>query len=159
LRSRITWTSTRSTSSTSNPTLGIIPKPSTTVDDVYRRLVNAHPHLHVYRREETPEAWHYRDNPRIPPIVGVADDGWSIAKQPRPRSDTPRIGGMHGYAPDALSMSGLFVAAGPAFRRGLVVPPFEGVHVYDMLAAALNLPPAKNDGDPAVARSVLVPRP
>jgi predicted AlkP superfamily pyrophosphatase or phosphodiesterase len=143
-----------------NPTLGIIPKAPATVDEVYRRLAQAHPHLKVYRKAETPEAWHYRDHPRVPPIVGVADDGWVVVRrQPKDRPSPPRIAGTHGYAPDAVSMHGLFVAAGPAFRRGLVVPPFENVDVYDMLASALHLPPAPNDGDPAVARRVMVSRP
>lgn len=139
-----------------NPTLSVIPKAGTTVDEVYRRLAGAHPHLHVYRKEETPAAWHYRDNPRIPPIVGVADDGWQVRRRPLgERPSPPLVGGAHGYPPDVLDMSGLFVAAGPSFRRGVVVPPFENVHVYAMLAGALQVPPAPNDGDPAVARSVL----
>jgi predicted AlkP superfamily pyrophosphatase or phosphodiesterase len=144
-----------------NPTLGIMPKAPATVDELYRRLAGAHPHLRVYRKAETPEAWHYRDHPRVPPIVGVADDGWVVTRRPpKERPNPPRIAGTHGYAPDAaVSMHGLFVAAGPAFRRGLVVPPFESVDVYEMLAAALRLPPAPNDGDPAVARRVMVSRP
>jgi predicted AlkP superfamily pyrophosphatase or phosphodiesterase len=139
-----------------NPTLGIVPK-TVTPGEVYGRLANAHPHLRVYRREETPEHWKYRDNPRIPPIVGVADDGWVIlrqkAGQPRP---VPSSGGVHGYDPRALSMHGLFVAAGPAFRRGVIVPPFENVHIYNALAAALGVNPAKNDGDVLIANSLVI---
>jgi hypothetical protein len=52
-------------------------------------------------------------------------------------------------------MHGLFVAAGPAFRRGATVPPLENVHLYNAFAAALKVPPARNDGDPAVARTLL----
>ena len=47
-------------------------------DAVYAALKGASA-LRVYRREQTPDHWHYRDNPRIPPIVGVADDGWGVA--------------------------------------------------------------------------------
>jgi len=52
-------------------------------------------------------------------------------------------------------MHGLFVAAGPAVRRGVVVAPFENIHIYDFLCAILELTPAKNDGDPAVTRPFL----
>jgi hypothetical protein len=52
-------------------------------------------------------------------------------------------------------MHGLFVAAGPRVRRGMVVPEFQNIHVYDFLCAVLGLTPARNDGDPAVTRSFL----
>jgi predicted AlkP superfamily pyrophosphatase or phosphodiesterase len=141
-----------------NPTLGIVPK-TATADEVYARLEKAHPHLRVYRREQTPEHWRYRDNPRIPAIVGVADDGWVVLRQrvgqPRP---VVRPGGAHGYDPRALSMHGLFVAAGPAFRRGVTVPAFENVHIYNALAAALQVSPAKNDGDFLLANKLVIDR-
>ena len=52
-------------------------------------------------------------------------------------------------------MRGIFVAAGPSFKSGVVLPAFENIHIYDALAQALGVPPAHNDGDPAVARSML----
>jgi predicted AlkP superfamily pyrophosphatase or phosphodiesterase len=141
-----------------NPTIGIVPK-TATAEEIYARLEKAHPRLRVYRREHTPDHWHYRDNPRIPAIVGVADDGWVVlrqrAGQPRPEV---RSGGAHGYDPRALSMHGLFVAAGPAFRRGVSVPPFENVHIYNALAAALDVTPARNDGDVLIANTLVVDR-
>jgi hypothetical protein len=53
-------------------------------------------------------------------------------------------------------MRALFVAAGPRVRRGLVVAPFENIHIYEFLCALLQITPAKNDGNPAVTRSFLV---
>jgi hypothetical protein len=47
------------------------------------------------------------------------------------------------------------VASGPAFKSGVVLPPFENIHIYDALAQVLGLTPARNDGDPAIARSML----
>jgi predicted AlkP superfamily pyrophosphatase or phosphodiesterase len=140
-----------------DPTLGLIPAAGKT-DAIYRSLADASPHLHVYRRAETPPLWHYRDHPRIPPIVGVADEGWRIVKGTiRDRAvdavRAPR--GEHGYDPSVESMRGIFIAAGPAFKRGIVVPAFENVHVYDALAAALGVKPEKNDGDMAVANTLL----
>ena len=49
-------------------------------------------------------------------------------------------------------MGALFVAAGPPLRRGLVVAPFENVHVYDLLCRILKITPAKNDGRAGVTR-------
>jgi predicted AlkP superfamily pyrophosphatase or phosphodiesterase len=142
-----------------NPTLGLFPVAGRE-EAVYAALVDAHPRLKVYRRAETPPHWHYRDHPRIPPIVGTVDEGWqilrrgSVAERIARRLLGPR--GEHGYDPQAArSMHGLFVAAGPAFRERTVVPSFENVHVYNALAAALGVMPAPNDGDPAVARLLL----
>jgi len=141
-----------------NPTLGVFPKAGKE-EAVYEALVKAHPRLRVFRRGETPEGWHYRDHPRIPPIVGVMDEGWQIMRRAtrdaiREGRATP-AGGQHGYDPSLMSMRGLFVAAGPAFRQGATVPAFENVHIYDALAQVLGVTPAPNDGTPDVGRSLL----
>ena len=141
-----------------NPTIGVWPRPGR-ADAVYRKLVTAHPRLSVYRRAETPAHWHYRDHERVPPIVAVADEGWSVMRRSSivdafARS-VRRIGGNHGYDPRARSMHGLFVAAGPAFRSAAVVPPFENVHVYTAMCRILGVTPAPNDGNEAVAAKLL----
>jgi predicted AlkP superfamily pyrophosphatase or phosphodiesterase len=140
-----------------NPTLGLFPQEPATVDEVLKKLESAHPNLHVYRREETPASWHYRDNPRIPPIVGIVDEGWTlIEQQPTDPNKHPGVGGTHGYDPSYRSMHGIFIAAGPAFRHdGMMVAPFEAIHIYDALAEALHVKPARNDGDPRVTEALL----
>ena len=40
-------------------------------------------------------------------------------------------------------------------KSGMVVPPFQNIHIYDFMCAVLGLQPAKNDGDPAVTRDML----
>jgi len=141
-----------------NPGIGIVP-PRGAEAAVFAKLQHAHPHLSVYRREATPPHWHYRDHPRIPPIVGVADDGWLVMERKSVidfwKRNVRGVGGMHGYDPAAASMWTLFVAAGPAFRRGVVVPPFENVHIYNALCYILGVTPAANDGDPLMARQLL----
>ena len=141
-----------------NPTLGVFPKPGRE-EAVYRALERAHPRLKVYRRGATPEGWHYREHARIPPIVGVAADGWQVLRRATvaemEAGRARAAGGQHGYDPMSLSMRGIFVAAGPGFRQRVTVPPFGNVHIYNALAHILGIPPAPNDGDPAVARSLL----
>ena len=141
-----------------NPTLGLFTKDGK-ADEVYAALEKAHPRLRVYRRESTPEQWHYRDHPRIPPIVGVADEGWQVVR--RATVDAFRAGkiagdrGNHGYDPNLMSMRGIFIAAGPAFRAGATIDAFQNIHIYNALAAALRVAPGGNDGDMAIARSLL----
>jgi predicted AlkP superfamily pyrophosphatase or phosphodiesterase len=146
-----------------NTTLGLFPKTGRE-DAVFAALAEAHPRLKVYRRRDTPVHWHYRNHPRIPPIVGVVDEGWqllrraTVAERIARRLLGPR--GEHGYDPrSAMSMRGIFVAAGPAFRKGVTVPEFENVHVYNVLAAVLGVTPAPNDGDLVIARALLEPVP
>jgi predicted AlkP superfamily pyrophosphatase or phosphodiesterase len=142
-----------------NPTLSVFPKAGKDAD-VYRRLVKAHPHLKVFTREQTPATWHYRDHPRVPPILGVADEGWQVLRRATVASIAGRTmrgqRGTHGYDPQLMSMRAIFIAAGPAFRRGVTVAPFENVSIYNVLAKILRVTPASNDGDPSVARALLV---
>lgn len=140
-----------------NPTLGLFPAPGKE-EAVLQALRRAGARLRVYARAETPAEWHYRAHARIPPIVGVVEEGWEIIRgtvTERIARAVRRPRGMHGYDPSVRAMHGIFVAAGPAFRRGLVVPRFESVHVYNVLAAALGIEPSTNDGDPALPGSLL----
>jgi predicted AlkP superfamily pyrophosphatase or phosphodiesterase len=137
-----------------NPTLGLVPKAGREAD-VYRALSRA-PHLKVYRRAGTPEHWHYRDHARIPPIVGVADEGWQVVQRSGLRQILAGLtGGAHGYDPEVKSMRGIFIAAGPAFKQHATIDAFENIHIYNGLARALGVTPAPNDGDPAIARRFL----
>lgn len=56
----------------------ILPKPGKE-EDVYQALKNAHPHLHVYRKEEFPKRFHYANNERVLPILVYADLGYHIS--------------------------------------------------------------------------------
>ncbi len=140
-----------------NPTLALVPKAGRE-DAVYRSLSRARK-FKVYRRANTPERWHYRDHPRIPPIIGVADEGWQVMR--RETLEQVRAGkrhedhGVHGYDPQFKSMRGIFIAAGPAFKQGTTVPAFQNIHIYNALAQVLGVTPAPNDGDPAIARTLL----
>ncbi|MEO8448332.1 MAG: ectonucleotide pyrophosphatase/phosphodiesterase, partial [Gemmatimonadota bacterium] len=112
------------------PVGAIIPKPGHEAE-VYERLRGKNPHLAVYRKRDVPARFHFNAHPRITPLVLIADEGWSITSHAR----QPVDGGAHGYDNALPSMGALFAAAGPAFKRGLVVPPFSNVHLYDLMAA------------------------
>ncbi len=124
----------------------------------YRSLHGRNPHLTIYKREDLPARFHYRGNPRIAPILGLVEDGWMVtshrAEAKRKPDAAPRAG-QHGYDPRLRDMRGLFVASGPAIKSGVVLPPFENIHIYDFLCALLHLKPAPNDGNPAVLRGIL----
>ena len=141
-----------------NPDLSLFPKAGKE-DAVYRALEHASPHMKVYKRADIPARWHFRDHPRVPSVLGIAEDRWQILR--RATVNNIKAGkvkggrGQHGYDPQYMSMRAFFAAAGPAFKSGLTVAPFENVSIYDVLAKALGVTAPPNDGDPAVAREVL----
>lgn len=140
-----------------SPVLHISPRTGS-VDDLYRALHGKHPALKVYRREDLPAALHFRGNPRIQPIIALADDGWAVTSHQRfdQLAKENRLSkGDHGYDPRLPSMAALFIAAGPGLRAGLVVRPFENVHLYELMCRLLRLNPADNDGNLAATRSFL----
>ncbi|VDM22246.1 unnamed protein product [Hydatigera taeniaeformis] len=59
-------------------TLGVWPKPySLTVDQLYDRLKKL-PNCDVYRKEDIPDKYHYKNNKRIAPIVVFPHLGWMV---------------------------------------------------------------------------------
>ncbi|MEO5826144.1 MAG: ectonucleotide pyrophosphatase/phosphodiesterase [Gemmatimonadales bacterium] len=131
----------------------LIPAPGRN-DEVYQKLHVASPHLKVYRRDEVPERFHFRDNARITPLVLVAEEGWSITSRSRVASWRAQGGG-HGWDNALPSMRAIFVSAGPAFRTGVVVDPFQNIHVYSLMTHILGLKPAPNDGSLDSVRTML----
>jgi len=124
---------------------------------IYRALAGRNPRLRVYRRGDLPPRFHYDSTARTAPIVALADEGWLITTRARARN-APIPGGMHGYDPGLPSMRAIFLARGPSFRRGAVVPPFENVHLYPLLAHLLGIRPAPADGRLDSLPQLLLPR-
>ena len=123
--------------------------------EAYRRLKGAHARLQVYRKGELPARLHYNSNARITPLVTIADEGWTLTTRAIAARLGPPRGGAHGFDNLLPSMGALFVAAGPDFRAGVVVPPFQNIHVYSLLAKLLGVTPAPNDGSPDSTRALL----
>lgn len=127
-------------------TIGLItPKPGL-LDTVYDRLHGANPHLQVYHKADVPARFHYDSGSRITPLVLIADEGWMITTHARENARPLTLRGDHGYDNQLPDMGALFVAMGPAFRRGVTVQPFQNIHVYDLMCSILGLTPAPNDG-------------
>ena len=140
------------------PNGGVRPKTGTAAELVATIRAKHIPHLHVYLREEVPERLHYRDNPRIPPVVLIADEGWNIETKigwPNRAANYDR--GSHGWDPELPSMGALFIANGPAFKHHVEIPRVENNDIYNLLCAVLDLKPAKNDGNQSLVREALKP--
>lgn len=116
-------------------------------DEIVAALDNAHPRLRVWRRNEIPERYHFRDHLRIPDVLAEADLGWLISSRSYMASLEGHYSrGMHGWDPRHLEMHGIFLAHGPAFTPGDRMGLVEAIHLYELMAALLGLEPSPNDG-------------
>ncbi len=132
---------------------GIVPRGDPRAAE--RALLVPHAHMQCWRKSEVPARLHYGTNPRIPPLLCLAADGWVISSHERMARHAYFSRGEHGYDNDDPNMRALFIAHGPAFRRGLVVPEFDSVDVYPLLAHVLGIPAQPGDGDFAAVSEML----
>lgn len=123
-----------------------------------RRMLAPHPHMQCWKKQDIPARLHYGSNPRIPPIVCLAQTGWIITTHAAQVRHKHVEHGEHGYDNADPQMRALFVAEGPDFRSGYVAPPFANVDVYPLLAHLLRITPEKNDGDYSAIEAMLKPR-
>lgn len=138
-----------------SPVLMLTPR-SSRFEAVLQALQQAHPHLHVYRKESLPTHLHFGTHRRIPPIIGLADAGWTITARERFMQSSDRFpAGMHGYDPTLPAMHGILIAHGPAFVQGQVVPPVENIHLYALMCHLLGITPAPNYGSLEATASML----
>lgn len=97
----------------------------------------------VYRHQEIPHYFHYRNNDRIAPIIMVAESGWVIDF--KGGDWVPK--GAHGYDPRLKDMQALFIGTGPDFPT--YKGPVTGVNnldVYPLMMHLLNIPALPNNG-------------
>ncbi|KAL2101762.1 hypothetical protein ACEWY4_003523 [Coilia grayii] len=122
------------------------------LEKVYSALKGAHPHLHVYKKEDMPERLHYAKHPRILPIILWADPGYVINGLFPVQFNK----GEHGFDNEVMDMKPFFRAVGPDFRRGLQVGGFETVHIYPLMCHLLGITPEVNDGSLHVTKHMLL---
>jgi predicted AlkP superfamily pyrophosphatase or phosphodiesterase len=122
------------------------------------RLMAARGPMRCRPKAKLPRRFHYGENPRVPPVVCVAEVGWFITtRAAAARHPATGVTGEHGYDNAAREMAALFVAEGPAFRRGLVAPAFDNVDVEPLLAHLLGIASPPADGALAPLTAMLQP--
>ncbi|EDO38395.1 predicted protein, partial [Nematostella vectensis] len=128
----------------------IWPKPGK-FDEIYTNLtthmIQKYPQVKVYKKEEIPEAFHYKNNRRVPPIYVSAGFGYGF----KPRRAWFNVSddwvyGYHGYPSDER-MGAIFYARGPAFKTGYYFDgPLRSVDIYPMMCELLGIQPHPNNG-------------
>ncbi|SFJ76391.1 ectonucleotide pyrophosphatase/phosphodiesterase [Caulobacter sp. UNC279MFTsu5.1] len=126
--------------------------------EVKAAMLKPHDHLTCWEKGKIPARYAYGTNPRVPPIVCLAERGWyfatasAIAKRWK---EHPRDGGAHGYDPFDPAMRAVFVAHGPAFRSGVVLSVFDNVDVYPLLTRLIGVKGDKGDGSLGPVKAAL----
>ncbi|XP_077976984.1 ectonucleotide pyrophosphatase/phosphodiesterase family member 5-like [Glandiceps talaboti] len=127
---------------------------------VYRAISNI-AHMTVYmkgdEKNSIPDHFHYTNNPRIMPIIAMADEGWSIVRN---MSDFEKFfkdeeKGGHGYDNTLRSMHPFFIASGPSIKKNFTSDPFKNVDIYPMICEIMNLKPGPNNGSLEIVSKML----
>ena len=116
-------------------------------------ILKPHEHMQCWRKENMPARLHYGQNARVPAFFCLAELGWVIV--PNAKAVERANGGTHGYDNLAPEMAALFIAAGPAFAKQIVLPPFENVDVYPLMMQLLGLQARPSDGSLATFKRAL----
>ncbi|MBS1794038.1 MAG: alkaline phosphatase family protein [Acidobacteria bacterium] len=150
LTERMLWTS---------EIVQIFPKPGKE-DEIFSKIGKLD-HATCWKKADIPDRLHYKDGPRVAPIVCSSEEGWQTTSHKRYTDyirdidDLSQPRGAHGYDNRYQSMQATFIAHGPAFKRGYVAEPFENIQVYNIMCRVLGLTPAKNDGQLDLVRDML----
>jgi len=141
-----------------NEIVQIFPKPG--MEDKIMNSLKGIQHTTCWRKKDIPDRFHYKDGPRVAPIICSSDEGWATTNHKRyddwnVDNDIDKMRGAHGYDNELVSMRATFIAHGSAFKKHLLVEPFENIQVYNVMARILNLTPAKNDGNFDLANQIL----
>jgi len=99
--------------------------------------------INAWDKKDIPERYHLKQSERVPEIVIVAQNGWSVYL------DTLHYGyskGTHGYDNTFADMNGIFYATGPAFKQHYNVGQLYNIDIYNLITTILKIKPAPNDG-------------
>ena len=119
------------------------------LDSIYNILKNSNSAMDVYKKGEIPERLHYNNHRRIQPLTLSAKEHWSISTNDYFIEDDHAqrfSGATHGYDPKYVSMRGILLAHGPAFKKNFNGPGLSNIHLYEMMCKILGISPANNDG-------------
>jgi ectonucleotide pyrophosphatase/phosphodiesterase family member 5 len=132
----------------SGPIVMVFPEDSSEAE-VYKRLKENENHYKVFQKDNIPEFYHFSKNPFIAPIIVIADIGWTLVDNITfVKEKFYSAKGNHGYPVEEIDMHGIFIAEGPAFRKGLKTGTLWNVDVYPLLCKIFGIEPRSNiDGD------------
>ncbi|MGP1665647.1 MAG: alkaline phosphatase family protein, partial [Rhodanobacter sp.] len=125
---------------------------------VEQTLEQPHPHMQCWDKNRVPARLAYGHNARVPQVLCLANVHWRISTRAYVAKRKGRLSlGEHGFDNAEPQMQALFVAHGPAFRRGAKLAAFPNVDVYPLMTHLLGIPAQPNDGNASAVQSMLIP--
>ncbi|KAG8430955.1 hypothetical protein GDO86_019656 [Hymenochirus boettgeri] len=128
----------------------ILPKPGKE-QEIYQKLKDKHPNLHVYMKNEFPENFHYSQHERILPILLYGDLGYSV----NGRVIFYVNKGDHGFDNNEMDMKMIFRAFGPDFKKNYIAEPFDSIHIYPLMCKLLGINPEPHNGSFSVTQDMV----
>ena len=114
--------------------------------------------MKVYKKEETPKKWHYRNHKNIGDILIITDAPYYMVKSEKDfLANRKGIWGTHGYDPYVTpEMMAIFYAFGNKIKENNEIKPFENIHIYPFINYILGVENPKNiDGKTKVLTPIL----
>lgn len=141
----------------SSPALMFNVKDGVNKEDIYSALKANEEHYKVYSKKDIPDRFHLKNNIRTTDFLIVAEEGYTVDSKEyfESRGTDYPTGGTHGFDNNNTKMDALFVAYGPAFKKGIKLGRIENVHLYEVMAKILNVKPAPNDGSLNAVKEIL----
>lgn len=110
-------------------------------------ILARHDHFECWKKADVPERFHFGRNPRVPAVVCLAETGWQISTRAwLAGHPMKKVGGAHGFDPYDPQMAAVFIAEGPAIRKGATVASFDNVDIYPLVARLMGLSAPPTDG-------------
>jgi len=116
-----------------------------TKEQLYESLVNKHPNMSVYYKQDIPSKYQLYDNSsissisdnRISPVVVIVDLGWQVITNTLHMTQM----GDHGFDNQTPDMQAIFIAHGPNIKpRSNDTPTtFRNVELYNLLISLLDI--------------------
>lgn len=138
-------------------------------EDVYNRLTKAAKevgHFAVYKKQQLPDRWRFKNNLRTPPIFVLAEENygfqdiaeninWFAGKYNIRVTSTTEFG-VHGYDTWIPNMRPFFMARGPRIKKHHKVAPFNTVDLLSLFCEILGIVPPPNNGSFSNVADILI---
>jgi ectonucleotide pyrophosphatase/phosphodiesterase family member 5 len=112
---------------------------------IYDNLKQKEQNFKIYKKADVPARLHFSQHPAIWPLVLIADPGYSLTTDwGYKRIMRNPNSGNHGYDNELQDMQGIFIAGGPAFKKGLKIKKIDNVDIYPLICKIFNVKPTKN---------------
>lgn len=127
-----------------SPVVSLYPKNEKDKNRIIADLKKIGKGFKFYAKLETPDHYHYSQNDLLGGILLVADKGYTLLLKKKSADSRLKNKGNHGYDNHLLDMQGIFLAQGPAFKRGYKTGQLRNIDVYPLICRIMGIAQPQN---------------